>query len=365
MEQFEDTGRSPIKGQSQVNRLHLLMEFAMDNFRKSFAGNRRAVEHMLSQGMSSHVLEIFKVGYAVDAWDALKNAAHKTDKKYHYSELEKAGLLNYSRKKQDYYDVFRGRVMIPFLHHITGQCIGFVGRIVQSSNSDLPKDLYPRDIALFKLKDKIKIFTKESYLFGLFQAGDSIKKQGEVYVVSHYMDVLRLVKFGVTNVVSSSGIPFTRKQALLLKRFTSKVIIVIDGRNPGLKAAEQRVDVFLSVELKVEVVILQRNLKEEQEFDALRSELRSSRLDYIIFKASNILEGKENLVSREKVIKSLVRTISYIPSQSLRELYIGECATLGGFPLQTLQRELAKIDFRRKEDLEKRAKGNRLPKNSG
>lgn len=74
-----------------------------------------------------------------------------------------------------------------------------------------------------------------------------------------YTDVIPLHQAGIEIAVASSGTSLTLEQAQLIKRFTDNVTILYDGDNAGIKAAQRGIDILLSQNLNVHIVILPDN----------------------------------------------------------------------------------------------------------
>jgi len=100
------------------------------------------------------------------------------------------------------------------------------------------------------------IYTKGDILYGLNMAKNDIRSRGEAVLVEGYMDLLALYRYGIKNVVASLGTALTRAQALLIKRFCNKVVLLFDSDSAGIKAALRGVEVLLGCGLTPSVVTL-------------------------------------------------------------------------------------------------------------
>jgi DNA primase len=78
-------------------------------------------------------------------------------------------------------------------------------------------------------------------LYGLSHARADIAEQGFALFVEGYMDFLSLYQAGIRNVVATSGTAFTEDHGQLIRRFTSKIVLVFDGDSAGISAAERAV----------------------------------------------------------------------------------------------------------------------------
>ena len=76
-------------------------------------------------------------------------------------------------------------------------------------------------------------------LYGLDRAREDIRQQSTAVIVEGYMDVIAAHQHGYRNVVASMGTSLTDRQATLLQRFASRVVLAMDADEAG-KAANLR-----------------------------------------------------------------------------------------------------------------------------
>jgi DNA primase catalytic core len=127
-------------------------------------------------------------------------------------------------------DRFVHRLMFP-IRDTKGRCVGFGGRVLDADA--MPKYLNSPETILFQ---------KNGVLYGLHEARAHISKQGKVFVVEGYMDVIMLAQYGIKNVVACMGTALTEMQLRLLLRFTPNVCMLFDGDAAGRRAAEKSVN---------------------------------------------------------------------------------------------------------------------------
>ncbi|MBR5939232.1 DNA primase, partial [Candidatus Saccharibacteria bacterium] len=163
----------------------------------------------------------FKIGYAPDSGKALTEALKKRG--YSEAELDAAGLLNRFRT-----DLFRDRMTVPFID-TTGNVIGFTARILGSGE---PKYLNTPETILFN---------KSKFIFGLFQAKESILRSGFVVIVEGNMDVISSHQAGVKEAVATSGTAMTEQHLKSLANLTSDIRLAYDGDEAGVKATERAI----------------------------------------------------------------------------------------------------------------------------
>jgi DNA primase len=128
-------------------------------------------------------------------------------------ELACAGVL--VKRRGLYTDSMRGRLVFPLLDP-AGRTVGFAGRSLDGSE---PKYLNTPASPLGG---------RGSVLFGLPQAAASIRRRGEAWVVEGYFDVLACHQAGLRWVVAACGVALTVGQALVLRRYASRAVLLYD-----------------------------------------------------------------------------------------------------------------------------------------
>ena len=77
------------------------------------------------RGVSAEAVQLFRLGYAPDAWDDTVNWAKS--KHYELPLMEQAGLIVRKEGSDHFYDRFRGRLIFPICDE-QGRVVGFSGR---------------------------------------------------------------------------------------------------------------------------------------------------------------------------------------------------------------------------------------------
>ncbi len=200
----------------------------------------RAQQYLRERQLSPSVIEMFKLGYALDRWDGLKNFLSSRG----YSPLEAvdAGLLLKSEKGR-IYDRFRNRIIFP-IPDVTGRIVGFGGRIVGEGE---PKYLNSSENMIFKKGDN---------LYGLYHARREISRKGEVILTEGYVDVISLFQWGFSNSCGVLGTALTPNQVKRLSKLCTRAILVFDGDEAGVKAAVHSAQMFMWQGMEVSVVML-------------------------------------------------------------------------------------------------------------
>jgi DNA primase len=255
--------------------------------------------YLENRGLTAEIVKKFALGYAPDNWDTLLKYLLK--KGYSHKQIESAGLITLREGMNENikaYDRFRDRVMYPILDY-KGQVVGFGGRILSSD----PKQ------AKYLNSPETAFFHKSQNLYGLFTAGNSIRKLDEVVIMEGYMDVIAAHQFGVENAVAALGTAFTAEHAKLLRRYSNNVLLAFDGDEAGVKAANKSMDILKNLDCNLRVLHFPDN-KDPDEFIREKGKLgweeyiSENALDFWGYKLKqglknndiNTISGKSHLV---------------------------------------------------------------------
>jgi len=224
-----ETPRTPQETQRREREtdLYAVMEKAMEFYRSRLKESPNAVAYLKGRGLTGEIAARFRIGYAPDDWQALKNVFTAYDDK----SLADTGLV-IDNDEGRRYDRFRDRVMFPIFNQ-RGSVIGFGGRVMGEGE---PKYLNSPETALFE---------KGRELYGLSQARDAIRAAGRVLVVEGYMDVVALAQYGVGYAVATLGTATTPVHITKLLRQADEIVFCFDGDRAGRKAAWRALEVSL------------------------------------------------------------------------------------------------------------------------
>lgn len=186
------------------------------------------------RNLNRGTVEEFKIGYSPETGTALKQVLMKRG--FSVAELRTAGLLNQYDK-----DMFRGRMMVPFIDNV-GNVIGFTARVLDKSE---PKYLNTSDTLLFN---------KSRFIFGLAQAKEAIRREGYVVIVEGNMDVISSHQAGVKTAVATSGTAMTDQHLKILSNLTSDIRLAYDGDEAGVKAAERAIEMAGDLGLDLSII---------------------------------------------------------------------------------------------------------------
>jgi DNA primase len=210
------------------------------NLRDGMTGGT-ARDYLAGRGISPGTIERFEIGCAPAEWDGLIKALSKQG--FAQSDLAAAGLTVAREHAPGAYDRFRARVMFP-ITDLRKRVVGFGGRVL---GEGIPKYLNSPDTPLFK---------KGQTLYALDLAREAVARLKTVIVVEGYFDAVALHQAGLTHTVATLGTALTAEHIQVLRRFASKVVLLFDPDQAGVRAALRGLDLFVNSGLGVKVVTL-------------------------------------------------------------------------------------------------------------
>ena len=304
-------------------------------------GQSVGMAYFRERGFHDDIIRKFQLGYSPEQKDALTNEALKEGYKLDY--LVTTGL---TIQKDDYKaDRFRGRIIFP-IHGLTGNVIGFGGRILKSDDK----------LAKYLNSPESDIYQKSRILYGLYHAKQAIVKQEKCFLVEGYTDVLGLHQAGIENVVSSSGTALTTEQIRLIKRFTSNVTIIYDGDEAGIKASLRGIDMVLEEGLNIKVVPLPEgedpdSYSKQLSATEFQQYIKENEKDFISFKTRLLMKDMEqDPVGKAGMINDVIRSISVIPDTVMRSVYIKESARMLDTEERILYSQVYRLRKKKAED---------------
>ncbi|MFZ9612646.1 MAG: DNA primase [Crocinitomicaceae bacterium] len=300
---------------------YIINEFAKNTFAQNMLeteeGKAIGLSYFEERGFRKDIIERFQLGYCLNKGDDFTKKA--LEKGYKLAYLEKVGLVK--TKEDRSFDFFRGRVMFP-IHSISGRVLGFGGRTL----------LADKKIAKYFNSPESTIYNKSEILYGLYFAKGDIVKYDECLLCEGYTDVISMHQAGMQHVVSSSGTSLTKEQVKLVKRYTKNLTILYDGDAAGIKASFRGIDLILEEGMNVKVVLFPDG-EDPDSFSKTRSSseleeyIKTHKQDFITFKSSILLaDGLNDPLRKSELIKDVVHSVSLMPDQITRSVYVQEIA---------------------------------------
>jgi DNA primase len=324
-------------GDAARNRLYQANGLANDFFRAALhsPAGAKARAYLAGRGFDEAILERFQVGWAPEGWDSLAAALGKL---LPGSVLEDAGLVA-RRGDGTHYDRFRDRITFP-IEASSGRVCGFGARALGSDQT--PKYINSPETAVYR---------KGGLLFGLPLARSEIRRARRVLVAEGYFDVMRLHAAGFANAVSTCGTALTPEQARALARFDAEAVLVYDGDDAGVRAADRALDPLLSAGIAVQVLILPDGEDPDSYLAkngaAAFKSLAERAGDPAVFLSSTSLAAAEENPTQEARVRRYVELLGRVDDPIRRRLMIRRGAVAFGLEEDVLVEALSKRKGRR------------------
>lgn len=198
--------------------------------------NRDVLNYIKERGLSDDTLNAFRIGYAPNDDQALRN--HLSKQGYNDSQMIEAGVLKKSTQAgRPPYAFFRDRVIFPVADG-RGRVVAFGGRV-------LPEHMRPPQRSDFKPPKYINsadtpLFHKGRTLYA-GQHARLAAKEHKLIVVEGYMDAIACHQAGFRGAVAPLGTALTEEQIALLWKMIplddKEPVLCFDGDEAGYRAA--------------------------------------------------------------------------------------------------------------------------------
>lgn len=310
--------------QSERESMFALNEWADKYFQQLLHNNvdgvAQGLAYFRSRGFRDDIIRKFHLGYSLTQRDAFAQAAlaHGFNKEF----LLKTGLC-YETDDKKIFDRYHGRVIFP-VQTLSGRIVAFGGRILNTEKV--------KNVGKYVNSPESIIYSKSHELYGIYQAKQAIVKQDRCFLVEGYTDVISMHQSGVENVVASSGTSLTEGQIRLLHRFTDNITVLYDGDAAGIKASIRGIDMLLAEGLNIKVLLLPDgddpdSFARKHRAEEFQKYIDEHQVDFIKFKTDLLLNDAANdPIKRAELISNVVKSISVIPDNVVRQMYIHECA---------------------------------------
>lgn len=325
------------KAQTDKDLLYKIHEVANHFFQEQLydteEGQLIGWAYFKERELKPEIIKKFQLGYSPQKFNAFSQYA--LNKGYSKEILEKSGLSIFSERNPKGIDRFRERVIFP-IQSFSGRVLGFGGRILKSNEKS----------AKYLNSPETEIYHKSQVLYGLAQSKQAISKENYCLLVEGYMDVISLHQNGIENVVASSGTALTTEQIKLIKRLTENVTILFDGDAAGIKASFRSIDMLLSEEMNIRVLLFPEghdpdSFSRSHSMEYIKNFIRDNSKDFIDFKAEILLKDAENdPIKKAEAVRDIVKSVAHVSNGLKQEVYLKQVASQFGLTERNLFDEL-------------------------
>ncbi len=268
-------------------------------------------KYLSQRGISQEAIGEHGLGYSTDRWDGL--VRHLQEKKVSLELAWELGLI-FPKKREGWYDAFRGRILFP-IFDLHQRIVGFGGRVIKEGE---PKYLNSPESS---------IYHKGEVLYGLQVANRYATEKDCVIVVEGYFDLLTLHQYGLKHSVATLGTALTTQHIRTLKRYTKNLITLFDADQAGVQATLRALPLFLEEEVAGKTIILPKGedpdgflRKGNLEDFAERVERAVPLIDFFFERLMKTYDVK-SVDGKVRVAKEGVALLGKIPDRIRRDFY--------------------------------------------
>ncbi len=338
----EKAGVTLTRAEMQSSNNNVLYDI-MDSARKWYEVQLRTtpevVNYLLTRGLTKESMANFHIGYAPLGWSHLCDMLRARG--FSDADIRSTGLGIEGKNGGTSYDRFRERIMFPIADS-QGRTVAFSGRIFQlaGSTTDISQ------VGKYINSPEGALYDKSRILYGYDRAKRFILSTSRAVVVEGQIDLVMAHQAGVLETVALSGTALTPYHCELIKRFTDKIILALDGDEAGLKAIERSVFVAYDNDLDVQVVLLPNgkdpaDIIQESGPDRWKELLDSAR-DYIEVRLA-LMRSRDG-ASRVQdqfihIREHIFPFIQYIHNTIFRDAYFSKIASMLSVDAQSVRDE--------------------------
>lgn len=300
-------------------------------------GNEARV-YLTSRHFDDDLIKEFQIGYAPH-----ENVLYSAFEKLEFNDIDmvKSGLVIESSKN---FDRFSDRIIFP-LHNQEGDVVGFSGRIYKPTQND----------SKYLNSPESDIFIKGQLLYHYHKAKDYVRKEGFVYVLEGFMDVIAMYRVGIQNAVAIMGTALTKNHIQALKRLTKHIVLCLDGDRAGQVAMSKMSKELIDAGLDVRIIVLSENhdpdeILEQQGEEALKEVLNKTLkpieflMDYE-FKLIDI----NNYDDRKLFLEKICTEISKLEDVVDQDYYMNVLAVKSGFSKEIIAQRVSQQKISEKQ----------------
>ncbi len=224
------------------------LKWAAEQFAKCLARDpaaQAARDYLAERGISQASIERFQIGFSPPDWEWLvkrgEHAGHSA------KLLERVGIAGQRTGGGGYYDRFRGRVIFP-INDTQSRPIAFGGRI-------LPQFADERS-AKYVNSPETPLYSKSNQLYALDLAREVVGAGDAVIVMEGYTDVIMAHQHGVEAAVACCGTALGEGHLKLIRRFTERICLVLDGDEAGQRRTNEVLSMFVGNNIDLRILTL-------------------------------------------------------------------------------------------------------------
>jgi len=291
-----------------------------------------AYKYLTDRGLSRKTIIKFGLGLSKGYYNVvnvLKQAG------FSESEIVESGVCQKNNNGK-IYDSYSERITFPIIDTY-GQVVGFSARTLKKETN----------IAKYKNTVANLLFDKSRILYGLNNVKKLKQAEGinEILVLEGQMDVIKLFEAGIKNSVACLGTALTKEHAKMLKRFSEKIVLSLDGDSAGQKATFKSIDILEEENLDVRVITIPDKLDPDEYVtkygcDEFLNLLKNAKTgtEFKLYALSQQFNLKDSF-EKSKFIKLALDVLKNLNDID-KEIYLANLGKIVNLPVDVLRRNL-------------------------
>jgi DNA primase catalytic core len=200
---------------------------------------KAGLDYLKGREIPDEVIEHFGIGFAPKD-DTLAVSSLRNKLNYDVKVLETAGIIANSSVLKDHYS---SRVMFPIEDNY-GHTVAFSGRKI------LPEQEGGKYVNYLETP----LFKKSEILYHFYKAKETAHRDGYIYVMEGFMDVIASVRAGINSVVGLMGTALTDEHIKALSSLKCEIRLCLDSDEAGQGGMERALPSLLKAGLPFRVV---------------------------------------------------------------------------------------------------------------
>lgn len=214
-----------------------------------------ARRYLAERGVTAEAIERFHIGFAPTGWDWLLKQGPVAG--FSREVLDRVNLIKANASGERWFDQFRGRLLFP-IRDVRSRPVAIGGRVLpEIAKAEERPDYKP---AKYVNSSETPVYSKSNTLYALDLAKDALKDRPELVVVEGYTDVIACHQAGVANVVACCGTAMGEGHLKLVRRFTDRLVLVLDGDEAGRRRASELLELFVGSPIDLRILTLPSGL---------------------------------------------------------------------------------------------------------
>ncbi len=295
----------------------------------TIAEGKEAMDYLASRNIDANQIAKYGIGYS--PLDGKKTIQYLRAKGHSLHTIEGIGIT-LVRSAENVSDSNAGRVMFP-LRNADGQVVGFSARRIK-------KD----DTAKYINSPETPIFHKGSLLYNYSEAKRSARKDGYVYLLEGFMDVMALEKAGITSAVALMGTSLTSEHIKMLRRLGCEVRVCLDGDAPGQEGMMKITTLLNKADIPFRLVSYGDDLRDPDDIlQESGKEALLARMDNLVdsfdFQLNYYTNTKplKTAEDKKKVLYYFLEFLKDMEPGLIRDNYIAKLSKATGFEMSLIR----------------------------